>query len=100
MLLLGLQFHRWEDGTSLGLHDALVQIWWFPGIQIEDFFNLHLVPYVIVRPVSNSLLWDAVFFAIWKVCYKRDFRFGLRSLLIATTLMAVLLGLIVYVANP
>ncbi len=77
----------------------LVNIWWFPAQQL---YQLHHSDDLVSRfafPIADSLLWGAVVFVIWKARQGQYFRFSVRSLLIATTLVAVLLGAIVWLTK-
>jgi hypothetical protein len=94
LILAWMKFGSWQVVGILGR--ILVNVWWFPAQQI---YQLHRSDDHISRfafPVCNSLLWGAVVFVIWKARQGQYFRFSLRSLLIATTLIAVVLGLAVY----
>lgn len=77
----------------------LVNVWWFPGLQVHNLFNIHDGVLNLLIPVANSLVWGAILFAIWQANHACYFRFSLRGLLIGTTLLAVLLGFITYLLN-
>jgi uncharacterized membrane protein len=87
-----MTFWPWQIVSILGW--ILVNIWWFPVQQIYQL--LHSDNYIsrLVFPVCNSLLWGAVVFVIWKARQGQYYRFTLRTLLISTTLVSVVLGLI------
>ena len=75
---------------------VLVNIWWFPAYQIFPLLHLHDDISKLAFPICNSFLWGAIVFVIWKARQGQYYRFSLRTLLIATTLVAVVLGLIVW----
>ena len=97
VLLAAWEILRWRETPRLGetLILILINIWWFPIWQINPF----LTPSPIVNyglPISNSVLWGAIGFAVWKAKHAHHFKFGLRELLVATTVLALLLGVIAY----
>jgi hypothetical protein len=80
-------------GTTPGqIGGVLVNLWWCPSYQIYPLFKLNDHISRFAFPIANSLLWGAVIFVIWKVSQGHLFRFSMRTLLLATTLVAVLLG--------
>jgi uncharacterized membrane protein len=94
LIFAWMKFGSWQVVGILGR--ILVNVWWFPAQQI---YQLHHSGEHISRfafPVCNSLLWGAVMFVIWKARQRQYYSFSLRTLLIATTVVAVVLGMIVY----
>jgi hypothetical protein len=77
---------------SKGAFRIFIALWWFPGIQILDVFQLHHTVGGLVVFIANSFLWGSIAFKL----ATQPFRFRLRTLLIATTLVAVVLGLAVW----
>ncbi len=77
----------------------LVNIWWFPAQQIYQIHHSgdHISRFAL--PACNSLLWGAVVFVIWKARQGQYYRFSLRTLLIATGVVAVILGTVVWLAK-
>jgi hypothetical protein len=84
------------------LAERMASILFFPGYQFATAANIHnnAVEWLLV--LGNSLLWGAALYGVFIVVRRtiRVFRsFSLRTLLIATTLVAVVLGLVVYGAG-
>jgi hypothetical protein len=85
-----------RSSTIAALVRILVNIWWFPAQQL---YQLHPSGHPIstyALPIANSLLWATIVFVIWKARRGQYLRFSVRTLLIVMTLVAALLGLIVY----
>jgi hypothetical protein len=71
---------------------VLVNIWWFPGQQLIQLHHSEKFASNLALPIANSLLWGAAVFVIWKARKGQYLRFSLRTLLIAATVIAALLG--------
>src|SRR5437868_5551999 len=80
------------DGQrAKNLSGTLANICWFPAHQIYTFLNIRNSFLSFAFPISDSLLWGAVIFAVWRANYADNFKFSLRFLLIATTILVALL---------
>ena len=92
-----MKFRSWQMVGILGW--ILVNIWWFPAQQLYQLRNSdgHISRFVF--PACNSLLWGAVVFVIWKARQGQFYRFSLRALLVATTLVALIMGTIVWLTK-
>jgi hypothetical protein len=84
----------WSSPIVALLGRILVNVWWFPAQQLYQLHHRDDLAPRFVFPVANSLLWGMVVFVIWKARRGQYFRFSVRAMLIATTVIAVLLGTI------
>ena len=89
-----MKFWSWQIVAIVGL--ILVNIWWFPAHQLYQLHHSDNTALKFAYPITTSLVWGSVVFVIWKARQGQYVRFSVRNLLIATTLVAVVLGLIVW----
>jgi hypothetical protein len=82
--------------------ELAADVLWFPWIQLASALNIQGGVLEWILLISNSLLWGLLLYGMWRVSapyFKRPYRYGLRSLFIVTTVMAIALGAVAFLVR-